>query len=238
MKKYLSAAMVVLTLTLTQKSCIAQENDWELPVKNDLICFEYSKTFKNAKKELCYYYTSSALQSDLTTKVNAELSGKGGKLLSNTNYKMFFLLRGADWGTGGVTEQSIKKHMNPCEANKDDTLEGSITIMIQKRDLIIRGTKHAFNTVKCRFRVILIGTNKYTLRFRGFSVGGVQANYVKGSVQSTEEYLEDIYNDFLNDKHKSKSDKEFYKDLKEMINVFQTLLGEQIERAIKVSEQD
>jgi hypothetical protein len=225
MKKYTS--VVLFAVIFNFSFCIAQDNDWELPLKNDLITFEYTRTFNNKKKDLWSYYVDGTVQKDLHTKVNAELSGKGGKLLSNTNYKLFFILGGG--------RQPHKKN----QIVTNDTLtEGSITIIINKRDLLIRGTKHSFNTITCKLRTVMVGKNQYVLRLRGFSVGGLKANNMKGSIQSTEEYLEDMYKDFLQDNHKRKSDKEFYKDIKEVLNIFQTLLGDQIDRAIKVTETD
>ncbi len=214
-------------LSLIPLTFIAQE-EWELPIKNDLVCFEYKKDFNN-KKDLCSYYTAVMFKMDLESKYRALLSNKGGNFISNTDYFSVFMLDGA-----GQTNPS--KFMQ-CNSNGNDTLNGWLQIIISK-PMKFGGLTGSYNSIKTNFRIVFTD-HSYNIKFRGFVIGSSRVSVTKGTIANSEQYLEDIYKNFLKeDNKKSKAEKAFYIDLKMLINLFELTLGDLLERNIKVAEAD
>lgn len=221
---------VIGALILPSLSSAQQDTtqSWSLPVKDGLICFDFSKQFENKKRELCSYYTDTKLLQEVNSKVAADLSSKGDKVLSNTNYTMICQLFGAD-----MNASNLQSAFPKCDPSKNDTVWGKLTIMITKNTMSLiapGGTKASFNTITCNFRVIFIGSSKYEISYRGFTISAL----TQGGV--TQQPLEDTYNEFVKAEKKKKSEKEFFQDIKELIELFNTALGEQLERNIKIAE--
>ncbi len=219
----------VVAITLPCISSAQQDStDWQLPMKDGLICFDYTKQFENKKRELCSYYTDTKLLQDVNSKVAADLSGKGDKILSKTNYSMICQLFGADFNASNLQSAFPK-----CDPTKDDTLWGKLTIMISKSTMSLTapgGAKASFNTITCNFRVIFSGSSKYEISYRGFTLS------VYGQSGVNQESLEDVYSEFVKSDKKKKSDMAFFSDIKGLIDLFNTTLGDQLEREIKVAE--
>ena len=80
-----------------------------------------------------------------------------------------------------------------------------------------------------------IGNNKYILTLKGFTVKGSKATVTKGYV-STDQTLEEIYNEFLLSEKKNNDQINFLKDIKELIYLFEKILSEQLDHAIAIEE--
>jgi hypothetical protein len=223
--------LATCTLLLFSTLLLSQEDTtkaWELPMREGIICFDYSHEFTNTKKELCSYYTDMKLLQEVNSKVAAELSGKGNKVLSNTSYSMTCQLWGADMNASNL--QSV---FPTCDPTKSDTVWGKLTIIMGKTSMSLTapgGAKKTFSTVTCSFRVIFTGNNKYEISYRGFMLS-VMCNGVMTQVP-----LEDTYNEFAKGEKKKKSEIEFYQDITELINVFHSALTDQLARNIKIAE--
>jgi hypothetical protein len=221
--KYLTAFLLFFVLPKTK----AQDNVWELPVKNGLIDFEYAREFQNKKKELCLYYTNNKLQVELGQKIRGELSANADKKFNSSDYTIIFRPYNVD---ASYTNRKFVK----CNPNENDTLYGALTIIMCNKPMRLSSSKNSFNLVKCSVKIIFTGLDKYTLKFRGFSLSGMN----NLSVPATEEYLEDVYTKFKSVSDKPKADILFYRDLKGLIYLFQNILGNELERNIKINEQD
>jgi hypothetical protein len=229
MKKILLVTAVVFMNTL-----IAQEN-WELPMKDDVVYFKFnSPEFKNKKKDLKdYYYSSqSTFNNDINLKVLSELSKKGGKYFSTTDYKMTFM------SYAGTGPSPVSYSKGKMEAN--DTIEGMImisTVTQNRHALHFLGDKSSNFIITGKIKVIF-SKNKYDMRIKGFTVKNLSMNRSKGSVQMNDVFLEDSYKEFLSEKKKDKSVEKFYIEFKELLNSLVIIINEQLERDIKISEMD
>src|SRR5438067_22204 len=67
------------------------------------------------------------------------------------------------------------------------------------------------------------------------ALSGSKVTMSKGYV-TTEQTLEEVYDQFAKSEKKSKEQINFFKDIKELISLFESVLNEQLERAIKVEE--
>jgi len=232
-----------ITLTSLFSLCILafntlkSQDKWELPMKNDVVYFQFkSPEFKNTKKALKNYYFDMQKPSEFTkavnSKIQSELSKKGGKYFSTTDYMMIFQpITGGDYYRVDPKSNTV--------VNKD-TIIGNIIIMTITRNnhaLHIFGDKSSNFTITGKIKMIFT-QNTYDLRIMGFTIKNLSPNYMKGTVQQNEAFLEDSYKEFLNDKKKDKAVEKFYIEFKELLASFSLILTEQLERDIKINEMD
>lgn len=232
------ATMILLISTVM---CLGQEA-WELPMKDDLVYFQLnSGEFKNKKKPLKKYYVGdsgmqpSILNQNVNSKISSELSKKGGKYFSSTNYYMHFTAINS-----GFSATTGKYNKNNKEYDTKDTLEGAImisTLTTNKNSLHIFGDKSSNFNITGKIKIIFTN-NKYEMKIRGFIVKNQSLNYKKGTVQENEAFIEDSYKEFVSATKKDKSVEKFFIEFKELLNALNTILSEQLEREIKVAEMD
>lgn len=230
---------VLISLVISSINLIGQEK-WELPMKNDIVYYQInSPQFKNANKKLKnYFLTGNPMVStyirEVNDKIRSELSKKGGKYFSTTDYMMML---GYDFlKVGDYSKVSDKNFINLLS----DTLEGGITIMTvtqNNHSIHLFGAKSSNFTVTAKVRIIFTN-NKYEMKIRGFSVKDMSINYKKGSVQTNEAALEDSYKNFLQDKRKDKAEMKFYTELNELIQSLAIIMNEKFEKDIKVDQMD
>ena len=123
---------------------------------------------------------------------------------------------------------------------RDTIIGGNITISTVTRNnhsLHIFGDKSSNFTIIGKIKMIFT-QNTYDLRIMGFTVKNLSPNYMKGTVQQNEAFLEDSYKEFLNDRKKDKAVEKFYIEFKELLAFFNLILTEQLEREIKINEMD
>lgn len=230
---------VLISLVISSINLIGQEK-WELPMKNDIVYYQInSPQFKNTNKKLKnYFLTGNPMMSTYITEVNnkirSELSKKGGKYFSTTDYMMNL---GYDFlKVGDYSKVSDKNFINLLS----DTLEGSITIMTltqNNHSIHLFGAKSSNFTVTAKVRIIFTN-NKYDMKIRGFTVKDLSINYKKGTIQTNEAALEDSYKNFLQDKRKDKAEMKFYTELNELIQSLAIIMNEKFEKDIKVDQMD
>jgi hypothetical protein len=231
---------LILGILMYSINLIGQEN-WELPMKNDIVYYQInSSQFKNTTKKLKGYFISgpnpmiSQYITEVNNKIRSELSKKGGKYFSTTDYMMYLgydFLKASDYG-----KISDKNFINLLS----DTLDGSITIttVTQNNHIIhLFGDKSSNFSLTAKVRIIFT-KNTYEMKIRGFTVKDLSVNFMKGSVQTNEAALEDSYNNFLKDKKKDKAEMKFYTELNELIHSLVIIMNERFEKDIKVDQLD
>jgi len=234
-KLVLSICIIISSINL-----IGQEK-WELPMKNDIVYYQInSPQFKNTNKKLKAYFINGPFLMqplyirEVNDKIRSELSKKGGKYFSTTDYMMMLgydFLKSSDYGK--LTDKNFINLLS-------DTLEGSITIMTitqNNHSIHLFGAKSSNFTVTAKVRIIFTN-NKYDMKIRGFSVKDMSINYKKGSIQTNEAALEDSYKIFLQDKRKDKAEMKFYTELNELIQSLAIIMNEKFEKDIKVDQMD
>jgi hypothetical protein len=217
------------------------QEKWELPMKNDIVYYQInSPQFKNTTKPLKSYFLSGSTPmmslyiTEVNSKIRSELSKKGGKYFSNTDYMMMLgydFLKMSDY-----TKVSDKNFINLIS----DTLESSLSIVTVTQGshaIHLFGDKSSNFSVTAKVRIIFT-KNSYEMKIRGFTVKDLSVNYKKGSVQTNEAALEDSYNNFLKDKKKDKAELKFYTELNELINSLVIIMNEKFEKDIKVDQMD
>jgi len=218
-------------MLLSTIMCLGQEA-WELPMKDDMVYFQFKEDgFNNKNKPLKAYYIDHLTKrsgESINSQLSTEMSKKGGKYFSNTDYNMYY--------TPGSCPRM--KHGKDGRADTIDCETITITtITTNKHILHVFGEKTSNFSVVGKIKIIFT-SNGYLLNIRGFKIYNQSVNAKKGSVQTNESYIEDSYKEFLAEKKKDKAEIKFYSELKELISSYNSLLKDQLLHEVKVNEMD
>src|SRR5690349_11163828 len=156
-KSFFMVALMILPNAIFSQSQIQEA--WELPLKNDLVTFEYQQEFKNKQKSLKEYLNNANFYNELWQKVNNELSNKGTKLLSNTYYSMLY--------TPPDGTQFSKKELGKYA----DTVMSELSIQsltTNNTQAKILGKRSNLYKITAKVRIIFKDNNKYEMKIRGF----------------------------------------------------------------------
>ena len=195
---------IILFFSIVFSTVAFSQSDWELPVVNDKIQFEFnSKKLKSGNKDLCELYTSLNLSQDLNNELRTAMLNGKVKFFTATNFTLLPVLYRADFSMGGNDVANISK---PVCGQGSDTLIGSIQITITQTNAL-RNSRSGI--IKCLYRIIL-EDDSYNIKFRGFKF----TTYSKAGAETRA--LEEDYN---SNKVKQ-SDKKFWADIKMLVNLY------------------
>lgn len=181
---------------------LLSQDDWKLPTVNSKIQFEFnSNVLDTTKKGLCDAYTSMQVFTEINKMITAEI--KKTKFISDTKFTIIVQPYGANMNINSTDKSAM---FAKCNLTGNDTLFGSLCINITPAKIIDEG----FGQLKCLYRIIL-KDNTYSIKFRGFELNVPAKKLVN---------LEEIYSELK----PSKSDKEFWTDLKMIISLFNSSL--------------
>ena len=198
----MKTAILFLSVFITV-SLFGQE-DWKLPIRKGKIQFEFnSEKLNSGRTDLCEFYMSHKAQMELLTQLNSIMATGKTKLLSSSKFNFAPNLYAAD-ASSGTTNSALVK----CKSG-NDTLIGSVMIIITQAKVGILGYKIRSASIKCLYRIIL-KDDSYNIKMRGFK-------YNTG-VKTVP--LEDVYDEF----NVTKSDKKLWSDIKMCINLFNSTL--------------
>jgi hypothetical protein len=190
------------------------QDDWKLPMVNGKIQFEFnSKKIETGGKDLCEIYFSLKTIEGLMTKLQAEMINGKVKFWTASTFTIIPELYGADISLG-----SSNFHKAGCNPKTADTLIGSLNMsLIQVKT--IRASRGG--SVKALYRII-IKNNEYNIKFRGF-----EYTYFKpGSIMQPGEMVVVDLEEEYDEANAKKADKEYWADIKMMVNLYHTTLEE------------
>ena len=203
------------------------QDDWKLPMHNNVIQFEYNSNFLGTTEKLCTYYTSPMFQVEVMTSLRKELDDKGVKWFSNTQYSIIPTLLNANMDMNNPAAL-MEKMTNRCKS-ESDTLFGNLSISIAKSSMKFNGgIKASGGTLKCDYRIVLEGKDKFQIKYRGFILTTTKYEALKGRLNQEEHELESLYSS-----SPSKSEKGFYMDIKAMISLYNETLEKLLKRKSK-----
>jgi len=209
MKKLLAVLLFVAFSNL-----LLAQDDWKLPMVNNKIQFEFnSKKIETGGKDLCELYFSTNTQQELMKKLMATMVNGKVKFWTASTFSIIPQLYGAD-----ASASNMQSYMAKCNPKTADTLIGSLTMSLTQIKTI-RASRGG--NVKALFRII-IKDNEYNIKFRGFEYSYYKTGSAFKPGQMVVVDLEEEYDET----NAKKADKEYWADIKMMINLFQTTLEE------------
>ena len=132
-----------IILTLAFYANVYSQSNWELPLVNNKIQFEFnSKKLNSGKQTPCEIYTSMNFMQDLMKQLNNAMYNGSVKFWSATSFTLTPQLYAADMSVGG----DMSKYAKPMCGKGDDTLIGSLLINISQMKVI--GASRSGN-IKC-----------------------------------------------------------------------------------------
>ena len=215
-KKIFQAIYPCIAITFISVTELHSQKDWELPVVNDRIQYEFNSNKLNlGKVSLCETYKTPVLHQDFARKLQdtgiyGNLDGGG---LSKTFYS---ITPTALYGANVMTTSDPFNAKIGCNPSAPDTLFGSLHLVYGNVGYLRSGNSY---NVTALFRIILF-EDSYNLKIRGFKGSAGYENFNKNVSDS----LEKIYNPIK----PKKSEKEFYSYLNYMMNRFHQKLEESI----------
>jgi hypothetical protein len=190
------------------------QDDWKLPMVNGKIQFEFnSKKIDTGGKDLCELYFSTNTSQELMKKLTAAMVNGKVKFWTASTFTIFPQLFGAD-----ASASNPQSYMVKCNPKSADTLIGSLTMSLTQVKTI-RASRGG--NVKALFRII-IKDNEYNIKFRGFEY----SYYKTGSMLKPGEMVVVDLEEEYNEANAKKADKEYWADIKMMINLFHSTLEE------------
>ena len=205
---------LLIILTLILNSNTFAQNDWKLPIHKGKIQFEFnSEKLNSGKKDLCEFYTATNTSIDLSNQLRNEMAKGKVKFFSATSFSLLPTLYNADMNIGNPNSMIVK-----CKQG-NDTLIGSLNIMITQIKVGLISTKVRTGSIKCIYRIIL-KDDTYNIKFRGFKYTySTKPKLLKaGEIKTVP--LEEEYNEA----DITKSDKKFWSDIKMCVNLFNSTL--------------
>jgi hypothetical protein len=207
---------IILTFLtfLALTNLLNAQDDWKLPMVNGKIQFEFnSKKIETGKKDLCELYFSTNTSQELMKKLTASMINGKTKFWTASTFTIIPQLYGAD-----ASASNIQSYMVKCNPKSADTLIGSLTMTLTQIKTI-RASRAG--NVKALYRIVL-KDNEYNIKFRGFEY----SYYKTGSMLNPGEMVVVDLEEEYNESNAKKSDKEYWADIKMMINLFNKTLEE------------
>lgn len=189
------------------------QNDWELPIHNNKIQFEFnSNKLRTGKQNPCELYTAINTMTDLNTQLRNAMSKGKVKFWTATSFSLFPTLYRADISVGG----DMSKYAKPMCGAGNDTLIGSLQINITQVKTMRAGRS---GHIKCLYRIIF-KDDSYNLKFRGFKY----TYYEKGKFGQPPNLVTKPLEEEYNTVGIKKADKEFWGDIKMLVNLYMDTL--------------
>jgi hypothetical protein len=224
--KYTQTIRLLFLALLITTNTFAQDDDWKLPKVDGGVRLDYtSQPIKAKGKEICKYYEEPTASSEVIMSLQSKIDTKGAKFFSYTGYVILPLFNSAS-----VEEQMKYIGKSRCIPEKADTFFGSLNVNIIKSNIKMTmsgGVKEDISDFKCRYRIIFHTDNHFEISFKGFVLTSQKTT--KGVFDRKEYFLDDIYNE----DDTNKMQKNFYKDLKMITNVYVDVLTEFFQRKTK-----
>ncbi len=213
---------MTVTSTLLSINLIFGQDLPELPMKNDMVFYQFDHKLTNTKKCLSSYLDvqNTKFYQKLIAK-NMELTSNKSKILSNQNYSC--ILTFSEMGLICIDTAST------------GSMHLTLPVEIKPTTPWNLGKKkvggHYFTSA---IEIIFSAKNQYTIKFKGFVY---HATFSEGMTVKTEEIsLEELYAGMKSNDSKSKSDIALIKDFDYFINQLDRIILETFSELVKVDE--
>jgi hypothetical protein len=216
--------LYILPLIVLSYISFAQETP-EIPMKNDLVFYEFNQTLKNEKQCISQYGIATNL--GLAPKVMSVMS-------ANKTFNDYVYSFGASALNGKL------------KLNCTDTMQGMIQIIIPPTKSIISSAsavglvrdlikpKIIQHNVTAAVEVLFLSKNKYTLKFKNFQYNVTTMKGGKGITQQIP--LGEFYQEFLKTDKKTKFQIEIFNAINYYVNSSNELLLESLTQLYQADE--